>query len=231
MKLGKISLFMLLLTFGCGLDDDEPQLSLVAREFDFNSGLQDWVAGFADYPANPEDSSAFELTFSYTDAVDSKLGKRSVMLSGKNVNRDLFLYIKKKVNGLQPNTDYTLTFQVELATDLQMMLQKVGGIYLKAGAIHTEPKTVIDGGNCILNLDKGNSSDPGEDMITLGDLLEDGKGSAYSLVTRSNTTANSRYVARTNSNGEIWLIVGADSSIEGTTKLFFTRIAVLFSVS
>ena len=43
--------------------------------------------------------------------------------------------------------------------------------------------------------------------------------------------ANNRYVAKTNSDGELWLIVGTDATVEGTAKVFYTRITVVFSAS
>ncbi len=198
----------------------------------FDGGPQGWTGGFADFPANKEDSSAFELEFAYTEPIESKLSKRSIMLSGNNLNQDLFMYIKRKVENLKPNTDYTVTFNVELTSDLRSVEHLKGGsVYLKAGATHREPKSVIDGDQYVMNLDKGNEHSSGEDMVTLGNLVEDGTGTAYSLITRSNTMANSRYVARTNSIGELWLIVGTDSSVSGTTKIFYTRVKALLSVS
>lgn len=234
MKAVNLGIICVLLTvWGCKLDDGDQQgLSIFSQHFDFNEGLHDWTPGFAEYPVNAADSSAFELRSEYAEPIESKLSKRSLMLSGNNVNRDLFMYIKRKVGGLRPNTDYTITFKVELTSDLQAVKSTGdGSVFLKAGAVHSEPKSVIEGGRYIMNIDKGDQENSGEDMITLGDLFEDGTGTAYSLITRSNTMANSRYVARTNSNGELWLIIGADSSVEGTTKIFFTRIKVLLSVS
>lgn len=235
MKLCRISLFIasVIVFSGCDMGKDgDSELSLFTNDYNFDAGLQEWVAGFADYPANPKDSSAFELKFAYRSPIESKLSKASVMLSGNNANQDLFMYIKRKVDGLQPNTDYILTFNVELASDLQEVLTASGGsVFLKAGATHSEPKSVIEDGNYVMNIDKGNQGAAGEDMITLGDLFVDGTGTAYSLVTRSNNMSNTRYVAKTNSNGELWLIVGTDSSIAGTTKIFYTRIRVLFSAS
>lgn len=235
MRLSKIgSLFIWFAIFSsCGLEDDkEAALRIFTRDFDFNVSEHEWKAGFADYPAHPADSTLFELKHAYTEPIESKLTKRSVMLSGKNVNRDLFMFLKKKIENLRPNTDYTLTFTVELASDLNETLPFSGGaVYLKAGASHAEPKSLIEAGNHIMNIDKGNGESAGEDMILLGDLFTASANTGYALITRNNAMANSRYVARTNSNGELWLIIGTDASSEGTTKVFYTRISVVFSAS
>lgn len=229
-----ISLFVIVAFFsGCSLEDeDDAALLIFTRDFDFNESDHAWQGGFADYPANPEDSIKFELKHAYTDPVESKLTKRSVMLSGKNINRDLFMYLKKKIDNLQPNTDYTITFNIELASDFNELSNISGGtVYLKAGASHTEPKSLIEAGSYIMNIDKGNAGSSGEDMITLGDLLEGSSNIGYALMNRNNTMANSRFMARTNSNGELWLIIGTDASCEGTTTVFYTRIKVVFSAS
>ena len=217
----------------CGLDDkNEATLSIFTEEFDFNVQQHEWIPGFADYPSDPEDSSLFELKSAYTDPLESKLTKRSVMLSGKNMNKDLFMYIKKKIGDLKPSTDYTLTFTVELASDLNAASATTGGsVFLKAGATHAEPMSVIVAGNYVMNIDKGNQDSPGADMITLGDLILTGASTNYSLITRSNTMANSRYVVRTNPKGELWLIIGTDATVGGTTKVFYTKVNVVFSAS
>lgn len=235
MKLCRISFFAVCagLFSGCAFEESEnAQLLLFTQDFDFNQGLHDWDAGFADFPSDPKDSVEFQLKAGYSEPVDSKLTKRSLMLSGNNKNNDLFMYVKKKIDGLQPDSDYTLTFGVELASDLNAALSSAGGaVYLKVGASDIEPRSVIDGGQYVMNIDKGDQAAAGEDMISLGDIYAEGNGASYTLVSRNNTMSNSRYVARTNSNGELWLIIGTDSSLGGFTTFYYTRINVVFSAS
>ena len=235
MKLVRIFILLMCLAIpsGCAFDESNvPELLLFTHDFDFNHGMHDWKAGFADFPADSLDSAQFELRSAYSEPVESKLTKRSVMLSGKNVNRDLFMYLKKKIEGLEPNRDYTLTFSVELALDLIAIIPSSGGaLYLKAGASSFEPKSLIDGSNYVINIDKGNQDSPGSAMVSLGEISALTSGASYTVVTRNNSTINSRYVARTNARGELWLIIGTDSSLEGRTSLYYTRIHVVFSAS
>ena len=218
---------------GCGLDEnDDSKLLVFTENFDFNEGMQGWDAGFADFPSNSVDSAQYELKYAYSDPIESKLDKRSVMVSGKNVNRDLFMYLKRKIDRLEPNKDYTLTFNVEVAADMNATIPSAGGaVYLKAGASSFEPKSVIDRARYIMNIDNGNDGASGSHMTSLGDIPTVTSGTHYSLITRNNSMANSRYVARTNANGELWLIVGTDSNLEGRTALYYTRINVVFSAS
>jgi len=240
MKLCSKAILVAFLAFfsACSLDEGDPAALLIfSEDFDFNEGEHAWLHGFADYPADPEDSTLFELRYAYTDELPdelpgSKLTKRSIMLSGKNLNKDLFMYLKKEIVGLKPDTDYTLTFKVELASDLSStMAGDVGSVYLKAGATTAEPKSVIAGGYHVMNIDKGNQDASGLDMVSLGDIASPTPSTGYTLISRNNIMANSRYVARTNADGTLWLIIGTDSNLEGTTKVFFTRVSIVFSAS
>lgn len=214
-------------------ENDQAPLLIFPANFDFTESDQGWSHGFAEYPSGP-DSVLFELKYEYTDQPsESILTKRSVMLSGNNVNRDLFMYLKRKIDGLKPNTEYTITFTVDLASDFTNdFFASSGSVYLKAGATPFEPKTVEDAGYFVMNIDKGNeASSSGQHMILLGDIAATTEASGYTLLTRNNTMANSRYVARANANGELWLIVGTDSSHEGPTTVFYSKINVVFSAS
>jgi hypothetical protein len=213
--------------------NDQASLLIVPANFDFLESDQGWRHGFAEYPSGP-DTVLYELKYAYTDQPSgSIITKPSVMLSGRNLSKDLFMYLKRKITGLKPKTDYTVTFSVELASDFTTDLYaSSGSVYLKAGATPFEPKTLDDAGYFVMNIDKGTAADgSGQHMISLGDIATATNATGYTLVTRNNTMANSRYVAKTNADGELWLIVGTDSSYEGTTTVFYNRINVLFSAS
>jgi len=233
MKLGKVIALVLGLGLaGCLPEDSQAPLSILVHEYDFKDSDHGWVADFAEYPAGQEAAAEYELNAAYTDdvATESVISRRSFMLSGKSINGDLFMYIKKKVGGLMPNTNYTVTFNVDLASEVDVT-ERARSVYLKAGATYVEPKSLIEDGYYRLNIDKGNHGSPGEDMIVLGDILGSSKSSHYVLLNLNNTMAQSRYVARTNGNGEIWLIVGLDSASQGGTTVFLRKVQVIFSAS
>lgn len=222
----------LLLGSACSLEESGRESMLIfLKDFDFSESDHEWVPGFSDYPAGPDDSARFELKYAYTEPLDeSLLTKRSVMLSGKNLNQDLFMYLKRKITRLQPNTDYIITFNVELASNLDYSQQNAtGSVCLKAGATGQEPMSLKEGDYYVLNLDKGEVGKSGKDMISLGDIRTQSNTTGYTLISRNNTMANSRYVARSNSQGELWLVIGTDSSLEGTTTVFYSRVNIVFS--
>lgn len=216
----------------CSPDDaDNAQLLIFSKQYDFSESSHGWEPGFADYPVSQDDSTRFELKYAYTDQPQTLVTKKSVMLSGKNLNRDLFMFLKKKISGLAPDTEYTITFNVELASSCEAYSAVSGGaVYLKAGAIATEPKRVIDGTSYGMNIDKGNDAVAGTDVILLGNIISP-ESAGFILQNKNNAMAKTRYVARTNSEGELWLLLGTDSTLEGTTAVFYMRVNVVFSAS
>lgn len=227
-----VGLVVLGLFSGCGEEENMSPFSILSETYDFSESTHGWEPGFAEYPSGP-DSALFELQYAYTDQVTQPLlTKKSVMLSGNNLNKDLFMYLRKRITRLSPNTEYTITFNVELASTCNTLTTNASGaVYLKAGAVELEPLSVNVGGYYRINVDKGNDAVSGEHLINLGDIITPETNAGYAVLARNNTMANSRYTARTNENGELWLVIGTDSSLEGKTTLFYTRVAVVLSAS
>jgi hypothetical protein len=232
-----ISYLFLIILFGCSIDDD-PSVSVFTASFDFSESLDGWEADFVDLPTGENDSAFYELKFAYTALPQNLGGKKSIMLSGNNHSDDLFMFIKRKVTGLVPNTTYTLVFEVEVASNAPQGSVGAGGspggsVYLKAGATKIEPQKVVENDRFILNIDKGNQSMPGMNAIVLGDIAIPANASEYTLITRSNAASSSSpvFMAQTNNDGEIWLLVGTDSGFEGITTIYYTRINIIFSTS
>lgn len=234
-KLPLAALFLILQA--CTLGSGEDGIQIFSASFDFGDSDHGWKHGFADYPAGPNDSVFYELKYAYKETPSTVVPEqKAIMLSGNNHSDDLFMFIKKKVDGLQPNTDYTLTFHVELASEAREDLLGAGGapgtgVYLKAGASSIEPRSVIDQNYVVMNIDKGNQSTSGAHMIRIGDISTPSNTSGYTLISRNNTMSNALFVARSNAAGELWLIVGTDSGFEGITTVYYTLINVVFSTA
>ncbi len=234
---GLISLMGLVMCVGCDLSSDHGGILVFTESFDFSQGQGDWQGDFTDFPTSATDSS-YSLKFSYTDR-PANLGTniKSIMMSGDNQSEDLFMFIKRKITGLSPNTDYNLVFDVELASNAPKGTADIGGapgegVFLKAGATSIEPEKVIEGGQYTLNIDKGNQSTSGETTVLLGDIAVDYNTTDYALITRSNAGANSSsFIAKSNGDGELWLIIGTDSGFEGVTTLYYTKVDVVFSTA
>lgn len=231
-----IPLFFLVLA-GCSLSADENGFWVFSESFDFNEGQFDWEVDFTDYPAGTEDSTFYELTYAYTK-VPANLGVGySMMLSGNNHSDDLFMFMKKKITGLTPNTTYAIVYDVELASNAKAGEFGVGGapgesVYLKGGASGVEPVKIVED-NCFkLNVDKGNQSAYGDTSVVLGDISVPSSADGYTLISRNNAaTDDIPLTVPSNSLGEIWLFIGTDSGFEGTTTVYYTKVNVVFSAS
>lgn len=232
--IGLVSCILSACAFSDAADDSFYIMSYTA---DFSQSLDQWEADFADYPTGKDDSARFELTAG-VNALPLSLAnskQSSLMVSGYNYNEDLFMFIKRKVDGLLPETQYTIVFDVQLASNIPVaspVSDDTPGerIYLKVGAVDKNPKKVVQGDTYRMNIDKGNQAQGGSDMIVIGNVGVTAGAENYTLITRSNSTTNAPIVARTNANGELWLVIGTDSGYRGTTTLFYTRVDVVFSV-
>jgi hypothetical protein len=207
---------------------DQPPL--VEFLWEFAAETQGWIGGFADYPVGGEEF--YELVFEH-DTLPEPLDQNqfALKLSGNNHSDDLFMFAKKRVTGLEPNTVYYITFTIEFASDVPDGSIGAGGspgesVYIKAGAASDEPHTVIDNDNHYrMNIDKGNQSQGGEDMDVVGDFSNDTDQAVYTLKTVTNEKP---FRATSDGNGSLWIIVGTDSGFEATTTIYYNKIKAEF---
>jgi hypothetical protein len=220
---------------GCSFSDDNQGISVFSLSFDFSQSEEGWMADFTDLSSNSDDSSLYELKYDYMTLPANLPARKAIMLSGNNYSNDLFMFIKRKITGLVPNTSYTLVFEVELASNAPKGTLGTGrpgeNVFLKAGASQLEPVKNIQGEKYVLNIDKGNQSTAGANAIVLGDITIPTTVPEYTLITRNNAAPSSPFIVKSNSAGEIWLMVGTDSGFEGTTTLYYTKVNVLFSAA
>jgi hypothetical protein len=206
-----------------------------ALEFDFATSDHGFVAGFADYPTNatPE---FMELASEWRARPTELGGSPALFITGNNHSDDLWMYWKKRICGLRPNTTYAMTMQIEFASKDATGLMGIGGppgdgVFLKTGATASEPRSVESveaDPSCPswrMNLDKGNQAVGGSDMPVRGTIAkpEDGNG-LYVAVSRHHH--GQPQTVTTAADGSLWLVFGTDSAFEGTTSLYYTRLTV-----
>lgn len=217
-----------LLCWGCASEPDEA-LQIFTLDYTFGNGLNGWTAEFTDYPVGKteEEDTIYRWKTELAPGPGSLKSQNSLLLSCENVNGDIFMFLKRRVDNLRPNTNYSLVFDISLATNAtpgQAMILKAGGSPL-------EPKKVIENGHYTLNIDKGDSFDGGESLFSFGDVGGLSPSSTeFNMITKSNAYSYTPLVVRSNSKGEIWLIVGTDSMYTGTNDVYYSRINVIFSV-
>jgi hypothetical protein len=213
----------------CQQADVSPSLPLtgVLYESNFSAGSDNWKADFSDYSTAQGDMQLRSDWTVLPKPLDTT--RRSIMLSGMNRSDDLFMYMTRQLSGLQPNADYKLVFDIELASQYATNSFGTGGspgssVYVKAGATATEPKRQLVDAFYEINIDKGNQAEGGKEAVVLGNIGAGDDVDQYTLINRANTDAP--LTVRSDSAGKIWLIVGTDSGYEGLTTLYYSRIKV-----
>ena len=196
--------------------------------FDFETDAQGWTVGFADLPVD-YDQSIYELAHEHGPLPDGLEGS-GIHVQGHNRSDDLFMFLKRQVDGLRPDTEYAVSVSIDLATNVPAGLVGIGGspgesVFVKAGASTAEPVAQEDSNRYLrMNIDKGNQARGGESMVVLGNVahpqvLE----REYRIKTLDN--AEQPLMVSTDGEGRVWLIVGTDSGFEGLTSLYYARIS------
>lgn len=208
--------------------------------FNFRGGNQNWTTSFAEYMDAAKDTLALQggrlrTPITYTTS-DSLLGVR-----GKDNNKDLFLFFRRKVDGLKANTMYRLEFQVELVAHNISVVREVGSnnqpkpmAFFKVGALAAEPTATLTETTTDLgyigyktNFSKGNHDESGNDLKSLG---------AVPYVTigghSGNLYADNRSIPITtmsNASGELWLIMGFDANLRGEHAYYISQLLVYYT--
>lgn len=221
MKYGYLFILSSIMLLSCEIDRDESY----TVTFNFYDDANGWIGDFSDYPVNGEEFYALEQGWTNLPVPLDTL-KGAFRISGNNHSDDLFMYLKRKVDGLRPSTSYRITFEVELASNAPTNAAGIGGapgesVILKVGAVQRQPDKVVVDGYYLMNLDKGNQSASGEDMVAIGHVGVSDTTSVYTLINRNN---GSPFMVNTDVSGEFWVIVGTDSGFEGITTLYYSNI-------
>ena len=232
-KLKKAYLFILLIiAYGCS-SEMESQVDLVSA-FDFESGTQQWDGGVSDYPVYLEDSISYKVEADQVANSFSLAESIGLNISGENPHGDLFYYFKRKIGGLQPLKIYKLDFEFLIYTQLanDVKHDPPQDLFLKIGAVDFQPELEeVLWQNTenykTLNLDKGESnSDEGKDMFNVGSLA---KYTSQFPEVISGNTFDKGFEVSANKDGEIWILVGVDSGIEGNLVFGMEALTVYYT--
>ncbi|MFN7115223.1 MAG: hypothetical protein ACK4TA_00395 [Saprospiraceae bacterium] len=228
MKLMSLLLLAALGLFFTACEDDENESALFEFKYDFSTTPNGWTGDFADYPVGEE--AFYELSFAHQNLpAPLDTTKKALRIHGSNRSDDLFMFTKKKLTGLAPNTEYTVDFEFEMASNLPISSIGIGGgpgtaTYVKVGASAAEPKKVARNDFYEFNLDKGNQAQSGDDAIVVGTLGITGDDFAYTLIKRSNDEQT--FKAKTDGEGNLWVFVGVDSGFEGIHTFYITKASI-----
>lgn len=219
-------------TAGCSLLGQKDTDSL-ASVYTFDESEEGWSGAFTDY-STAMDEEGMALTYEHK-ALPSEVESdgKALFLAGRNHSDDLFMFIKRKITGLTPNTTYDVGFRLDIASNAPSDCAGIGGppgesVFLKVGAAATEPKSVLqDDGHYRLNVDKGNQSQGGENAVVAGTIengVQECHETPYRMIERDNM--DDPVTVQSDEDGNLWLFVGTDSGFEGMTALYYDVVEV-----
>ncbi len=133
----------------------------------------------------------------------------------------------KELNGLHPETEYQFTIKFKLATNIEGGMVGIGGspgssVFVKCGITNQKPENSLDSlNNFRLNIDKGSQSQGGADMIVVGNLEKEKNKfpGEYEF-----NQVELQFIAKTDSEGKVYLVIGTDSGFEGLTSYYLDDI-------
>jgi hypothetical protein len=198
-------------------------------EYNFSAGAEGWIGDFADYPNEPGVELFYQLEFSHT-GLPAPLNTTdgALRLSGINKSDDLFMFIKKKITGLEAGKKYSVNLTIDFATNVANNMVGIGGspgesVFVKAGAIALEPMKMINTSEnwFRMNIDKNNQSNSGNDMKVIGNFANGTNINTYTIKQLSTITP---ITVQANPQGEIWLVIGTDSGFEGRTTIYYNSV-------
>lgn len=202
--------------------------------FDFSKGHAGWTGDFADYPVDEE--AFYELNWGWTSLPHPMANnKKGIVLSGNNHSDDLLMFIKHRVTGLKPNTEYFIDYRVIIESNVPLRQMGIGGspgesVYFKVGASTEEPVKQIVGDYYRINIDIGAQGLGGTNGIVIGDLANPAVDSDDPSFMPKEMNSGQNLKAKTDDKGRLWLLVGTDSGFEGFSLYYIANIAVNLKV-
>lgn len=199
-------------------------------DFSFSKNTQGWVGDFADYPVGEE--TFYELEWGWENLPTPYASfTKGLFLSGNNHSDDLFMFVRHRIEGLQPNTLYALTFSTQIESNVPPSQLGVGGspgesVYVKVGAARAKPEKINQANFYLLNVDKGDQSQGGENALVIGNLANPAVDPAHPTYQPKELSNGSPLLIKSDQNGRLWVFLGTDSAYEGTSKFYISEIKV-----
>jgi hypothetical protein len=227
----KLMTFLIFGLLGCDKEDNTLNLKQTFA-YDFATSDEGFSGGFADWhDDHPNHQENYNLIFDHASLPDPlNVQKKALKLAGTNNSDDLFMFVKKKLSGLMPNTEYELTFEIEMASNAPTGSFGIGGavddVTVKVGATVIEPVSEYSQSTKYyrMNIDHGEQSNGGRDMYAIGKIGVAENTTQYTLITRNNN--DNPFKIKTDGSGEMWICIATDSGFEGRTEIYFNKVEV-----
>lgn len=219
-----LSISGLLALAACGGGNVNPPVPVpVTVTVDFNSGIDGWATGTADYT---ESTKPTEVVFA-AKPLPAPLSGKGFYLSSRNNSDDVLTYVKRQVGGFVPGARYALNFELRYVTDAANGCMGVGGsrgegIWMVAAASTNDIVLVTDpaSGYQHLNIDRGNQASSGKQGKVLGTQGADGLNCAGGVFAAQVRKSSEAIEVQADQDGKLWVMLGADSGFESANAVY-----------
>ena len=155
----------------------------VELTYNFESDEEGWDAALAEFPIDDEDLYEFEVEHT-TSPLNDEEG--ALLLSASNPNGNLFMYVSKQISGLQPSTQYQVSYNLDLITRVIIDTTNVG---TDTTGIVTDTTGIVTDTTGIANDTTDLDGDNGDLFVTLNDTVVIKAGAvSEEPVTETNTS-------------------------------------------
>jgi hypothetical protein len=217
-------LVLLLGLYACSSEKRNDVDPIRTMNSEFETGTEGWIGDYALYNQSDSSNVAFVMEKdSLPSAIDSL--KFSLRMEGINPGDSIFLFMKKKVPGLNPEKTYKVSFDITIGTNYPNLPDAVGKhINLKAGASPNEPVKILANKYYTVSIKKGLWNVDGAEMAILGDVVNATGRAVYQLANRNSSSKD--ITVKPDADGTIWLCVGEDINYTGKTVLYYDSINI-----
>jgi hypothetical protein len=223
----KIILSILIISFllsGCQneYNNDTSRSDILEIDYDFENGADGWMGGLAHISHEEALTNGFDINFAHVDHPLNSSYNRGIHLTYRTTDNNMFTYTTKRLgirDGLSPLTNYHVNMKFDtLSVDNAINSIPMNKLFIKGTVINFQPsievKTIGYDNYLFVNPD----ADVGEN-INLTTL-----GNADMLSSDGYKTFEESFDITTNSNGDMWVILGIDSNDLGNSSLLVDNV-------
>jgi hypothetical protein len=203
--------------------------------YDFEEDLDGWTGGYAGVSENYS-MYDYDVNFSDNNSLLFDGTNKGIYLTNNNVDtsKNDYMYTTKnfsRADGLLPLTNYLVDLKFDIAPSLINNIENVpyDKIQVKAGVVNIQPTTNFekddDNNYYYIDLDDDNSINE-ENLTLLGNAAIEGLENKNSYIQKS---FNKNFEVMTNSNGELWVIIGINTNYDGDSSLFIDNVSIKIS--
>lgn len=207
------------------------------RRWRLGASSDEFEALFLDYPDGNE--AQFNLASDLTILPEPWNALHGMRISGNNASDDLMMVLMRPVDGLAPNTHYSIELEMQFATNEPSGCLGVGGspgrsVYMRLGAAGEKPGYVIVDGYRRATLDLGQQANAGKRALSAGNMAN-GADESYCgdmdapWRLKRVSTAGQEFSVTSDETGRIWVYGLSDSAFEATTTWYLTEFVVRLS--